>query len=137
MKQSSTSARNIHVATFHCTGAMSTVRPCWSREDALSGRYRRQEYFLGLPARQAISGVVEDPLRANCEVVVYGFVPGAGGAAGGLGSLILGAHDYSSDRSSVSEDGGTSLTHRQRREARTSVIKRELSVRLSLVAAGE
>ena len=38
---------------------------------------------------------IKSPLRANCEAVVCGFLPGSGGAARGVGSLILGAHEDS------------------------------------------
>ncbi|MFD4785180.1 hypothetical protein ACFWNH_29600 [Rhodococcus qingshengii] len=36
---------------------------------------------------------IKVPIRANSEAIICGFVEGAGGAAGGIGSLILGAHD--------------------------------------------
>ncbi|WP_285236616.1 hypothetical protein [Rhodococcus qingshengii] len=36
---------------------------------------------------------MKTPLRANTEGIICGFVPGSGNAAGGIGSLILGAHD--------------------------------------------
>ena len=44
---------------------------------------------------------LKTPLRANCEAVLFGLpAPGLGGAAGGVGSLILGAHDDVGDRCS-------------------------------------
>ena len=65
---------------------------------------------------------LKTPLRANCEAVLCGFLPGAGGAAGGVGSLILGAHD---DSGSLVHIGnvGTGLTDRQRRELRDKHVE--------------
>ncbi|WP_308115619.1 ATP dependent DNA ligase [Rhodococcus erythropolis] len=53
-----------------------------------------------------------------------GFLPGSGGAAGGVGSLILGAHD---DSGSLVHIGnvGTGLTDRQRRELREKLVELE------------
>lgn len=67
---------------------------------------------------------LKTPLRANCEAVLCGFLPGAGGAAGGVGSLILGAHD---DSGSLVHIGnvGTGLTDRQRRELRDKLVELE------------
>ncbi|MEV1132611.1 MULTISPECIES: non-homologous end-joining DNA ligase [Rhodococcus] len=45
-----------------------------------------------LPGARAPSWI-KSPLRNNTEVVVVGWLPGSGSAAGGIGSLILGAHD--------------------------------------------
>ncbi|MFD6517882.1 non-homologous end-joining DNA ligase [Rhodococcus sp. NPDC060176] len=67
---------------------------------------------------------LKTPLRANCEAVLCGFIPGSGGAAGGVGSLILGAHD---DSGSLVHIGnvGTGLTDRQRRELRDKLVELE------------
>ena len=70
---------------------------------------------------------IKTPLRANCEAVVCGFVPGSGGAAGGAGSLILGAHDDSGGLRYIG-NVGTGLTDRQRRELRDKLVELEQSV---------
>ncbi|WP_314674862.1 non-homologous end-joining DNA ligase [uncultured Rhodococcus sp.] len=64
---------------------------------------------------------LKTPLRANTEGIICGFVPGSGNAAGGIGSLILGAHD---DTGSLVYIGnvGTGFSSRQRRELREQLI---------------
>ncbi|MGB3946007.1 MAG: hypothetical protein WBK76_04200, partial [Candidatus Saccharimonadales bacterium] len=67
---------------------------------------------------------IKTPLRANTEAIVAGVVEGSGSAAGGIGSLILGAHD---DSGSLVHIGnvGTGLTDRQRRELREKLVELE------------
>ncbi|WP_336874248.1 non-homologous end-joining DNA ligase [Rhodococcus qingshengii] len=67
---------------------------------------------------------LKTPLRANCEAVLCGFLPGSGGAAGGVGSLILGAHDDSGTLVHIG-NVGTGLTDRQRRELRDKLVELE------------
>ncbi|MBX9151839.1 ATP-dependent DNA ligase [Rhodococcus qingshengii] len=65
---------------------------------------------------------IKTPLRANCEAVVCGFLPSSGGVAGGVGSLILGAHDDSGGLRYIG-NVGTGLTDRQRHELRDKLVE--------------
>ncbi|ANQ76136.1 MULTISPECIES: non-homologous end-joining DNA ligase [Rhodococcus] len=64
---------------------------------------------------------LKTPLRANTEGIICGFVPGSGNAAGGIGSLILGAHDNSGSLVYIG-NVGTGFSARQRRELREQLI---------------
>ena len=64
---------------------------------------------------------LKTPLRANTEGIVCGFVPGSGNAAGGIGSLILGAHDDSGSLVYIG-NVGTGFSSRQRRELREQLV---------------
>jgi bifunctional non-homologous end joining protein LigD len=64
---------------------------------------------------------LKTPLRANTEAIICGFVPGSGNAAGGIGSLILGAHDDSGSLIYIG-NVGTGFSARQRRELREQLI---------------
>jgi bifunctional non-homologous end joining protein LigD len=67
---------------------------------------------------------IKTPLRANTEAIICGFVEGSGSAAGGIGSLILGAHDDSGSLVYVG-NVGTGFSSRQRRELRGTLIEIE------------
>ncbi|TYQ00827.1 UNVERIFIED_ORG: bifunctional non-homologous end joining protein LigD [Nocardia globerula] len=67
---------------------------------------------------------IKTPLRANTEAVVCGLVEGSGGAAGGIGSLILGAHDDSGSLVYIG-NVGTGFSSRQRRELRDKLLEIE------------
>lgn len=79
------------------------VPPHWLNVDGLTMlEVARKHHLEGIVAKNIASNYqpgnrsrdwIKTPLRANCEAVVCGFLPGSGGAAGGVGSLILGAHD--------------------------------------------
>ena len=69
---------------------------------------------------------IKSPLRANCEAVICGFLAGSGGAAGGVGSLILGAHDDDGNLIYIG-NVGSGLTDRQRRELRDRLLELEQS----------
>ena len=60
---------------------------------------------------------VKTPLRARSEAIVCGYIPGVGSAAGGVGSLLLGAHD---DTGALIHIGhvGTGFSDRMRHELR-------------------
>ncbi len=79
---------------------------------------------------------IKTPLRANCEAVVCGFLPGSGGAAGGVGSLILGAHDDSRVLRYIG-NVGTGLTDRQRRELRDKLVELHQPISRSLSSRRE
>lgn len=64
---------------------------------------------------------LKTPLRANTEGIICGFAPGSGNAAGGIGSLILGAHDDSGSLVYIG-NVGTGFSSRQRRELREQLI---------------
>ncbi|WP_242484825.1 RNA ligase family protein [Rhodococcus sp. MS16] len=67
---------------------------------------------------------IKTPIRANCEAIICGLVEGSGGAAGGIGSLILGAHDDSGSLVYIG-NVGTGFSFRQRRELRDKLIEIE------------
>lgn len=79
------------------------VRPHWLNVDGPTMLEATKKHHLEGVVANNISSIyqpgrrsrdwLKTPLRANCEAVLCGFVPGSGGAAGGVGSLILGAHD--------------------------------------------
>ncbi|OFV73768.1 non-homologous end-joining DNA ligase [Rhodococcus erythropolis] len=67
---------------------------------------------------------LKTPIRSNTEGILCGFVPGSGSAAGGIGSLILGAHD---DFGSLVYIGsvGTGFSSRLRGELRDQLLEIE------------
>ncbi len=77
---------------------------------------------------------IKSPLRANCEAVVCGFLPGSGGAARGVGSLILGAHEDSGGLRYIG-NVGTGLTDRQRSELRDKLTAHRLAKSAPKIAA--
>ena len=77
---------------------------------------------------------IKSPLRANCEAVVCGFLPGSGGAARGVGSLILGATKIRG-ASDISETLVRGLTDRQRSELRDKLTAHRLAKSAPKIAA--
>ncbi|GAA3147037.1 hypothetical protein GCM10020255_025370 [Rhodococcus baikonurensis] len=71
---------------------------------------------------------IKCPIRAKTTAVICGYLPGSGAASGGIGSLILGAHD---DSGSLIQLGhvGTGFTARTRRDlsARLHELERPTS----------
>ncbi|MGG7104769.1 non-homologous end-joining DNA ligase [Rhodococcus sp. 24CO] len=67
---------------------------------------------------------IKTPLRAKAEAIVAGFVEGSGSAAGGIGSLILGAHDDSGALIYIGSVG-SGFSSRQRRELRERLLEIE------------
>lgn len=111
------------------------VPPHWLNVDGPTMReVARKHHREGIVAKKVASNYqpgkrsrdwIKTPLRANCEAVVCGFLPGSGGAAGGAGSLILGAHDDSGAliyrKRWYGPDGSTApRTAREARRTRTA-----------------
>ncbi|MDE8647615.1 non-homologous end-joining DNA ligase [Rhodococcus qingshengii] len=71
---------------------------------------------------------IKCPIRAKTTAVICGYLPGSGTASGGIGSLVLGAHD---DSGSLIQLGhvGTGFTARTRRDlwARLHELERPTS----------
>lgn len=67
---------------------------------------------------------IKTPLRAKSEAIVAGLVEGSGSAAGGIGSLILGAHDDSGLLVCIGSVG-SGFSSRQRRELREQLLEIE------------
>jgi bifunctional non-homologous end joining protein LigD len=85
-----------------------------ARKHGLEGIVAKKIASLYLPGRRSPSWI-KTPLRNNTEVVVCGWIPGQGAASGGIGSLLLGAHN--SDRELVYIGHvGTGFTAKARRE---------------------
>ncbi|MFB9781310.1 RNA ligase family protein [Rhodococcus baikonurensis] len=113
------------------------VPPHWLNVDGPTMlEVARKHHLEGIVAKNIASNYqpgkrsrdwVKTPLRANCEAVVCGFLPGAGGVTGGVGSLILGAHDDSGVLRYIG-NVGTGLTDRQRRELRDKLTELEQSI---------
>lgn len=113
------------------------VRPHWLNVHGPTMLEATKKHHLEGIAAKNISSIyqpgkrsrdwLKTPLRANCEAVLCGFIPGSGGAAGGVGSLILGAHDDSGLLVHVG-NVGTGLTDRQRRELRAKLVELEQSI---------
>jgi bifunctional non-homologous end joining protein LigD len=67
-----------------------------ARENGLEGVVAKKIDSVYRPGRRSPAWI-KTPLRNNTEVVVGGWVPGAGAASGGIGSLLLGAHNSEGD----------------------------------------
>lgn len=67
---------------------------------------------------------IKCPVRAKTTAVICGYLPGSGTASGGIGSLILGAHDGTGVLIPIGHVG-TGFTDRTRRELRTKLHELE------------
>jgi len=96
-----------------------------ARENGLEGIVAKDPDSPYLPGTRA-SSWIKTPLRRTTEGVVVGWIPGAGKAAGGIGSLLLGAHD---DEGRLVFIGrvGTGFTAATRRELRSRLRPLERS----------
>ncbi|APE12641.1 ATP-dependent DNA ligase (plasmid) [Rhodococcus sp. 2G] len=106
-------------------GAQVQLSPFWSdvdgstmlevaRENGLEGIVAKDPNSPYLPGTRAPSWI-KTPLRRNTEGVVVGWIPGAGRAAGGIGSLLLGAHNNEGQLVFIGRVG-TGFTATTRRE---------------------
>ncbi|MBX4167690.1 MULTISPECIES: non-homologous end-joining DNA ligase [Rhodococcus] len=90
-----------------------------AREHGLEGIVAKDPDAPYLPGTRS-DGWIKTPLRRNTEVVVVGWLPGSGKAAGGIGSLLLGAHD-DEERLVFIGRVGTGFTAATRRELRSQL----------------
>jgi bifunctional non-homologous end joining protein LigD len=60
------------------------------------------------------------PIRLTCEAIIAGYVDGYGSAAGGIGSLLLGAHNAAGELVYIGHVG-TGFTAKARRELRAKL----------------
>lgn len=85
-----------------------------ARDHGLEGIVAKKATSLYLPGKRSPSWI-KTPLRNNTEVVVCGWIPGEGAASGGIGSLLLGAHNTDRELVYIGHVG-TGFTAKARRE---------------------
>jgi bifunctional non-homologous end joining protein LigD len=94
-----------------------------ARENGLEGVLAKKIDSAYRPGRRSPAWI-KTPLRSNTEVVVGGWVPGTGTASGGIGSLLLGAHNANGDLVYIGHVG-TGFTAATRRELLTKLAEIE------------
>jgi bifunctional non-homologous end joining protein LigD len=94
-----------------------------ARENGLEGVVAKKTDSTYRPGRRSPAWI-KTPLRSNTEVVVGGWVPGAGAASGGIGSLLLGAHNADGDLVYIGHVG-TGFSAAMRRELLSKLVEIE------------
>ncbi|ETD31625.1 non-homologous end-joining DNA ligase [Williamsia sp. D3] len=85
-----------------------------ARQNGLEGVVAKKIDSVYRPGRRSPAWI-KTPLRSNTEVVVGGWVPGSGAASGGIGSLLLGAHNADGELVYIGHVG-TGFSSAMRRE---------------------
>ncbi|TCN53446.1 bifunctional non-homologous end joining protein LigD [Rhodococcus sp. SMB37] len=104
-----------------------------AREHHLEGVVAKRIDSKYQPGRRSPDWI-KHPLRANTEGIIVGWLPGSGTAAGGIGSLILAAHD-DDDRLTYIGGVGTGFSSSTRRELRVQLESLERPTSPLAVAA--